>query len=119
MTKGEALAKLGLCLLAVGFTGVFFINWCDLVYQCGCTFLWTGASAQCNIHQAQPPHCPWCTNTTAAGGALIFTVLTQTALTWLPGPLTWLRAMAVFAASPIAAAAAGAVIGLAAGYWSS
>jgi len=33
---------------------------CNLVFKCGCSWLWTTAAAHCNIHNAAPPHCPWC-----------------------------------------------------------
>ena len=46
-------------LIAVTFTSVFFINYCDLVFQCGCTFLWSGADAHCNVHHG-PKRCPFC-----------------------------------------------------------
>ena len=35
---------------AAAFTSVFFIDFCNLVYQCGCRSLWAGADAACNIH---------------------------------------------------------------------
>lgn len=112
------LLKLGLFAAAAAFTGVFFINWCDLAYQCGCTFLWAGAADHCNIHNSNPPHCPWCANTSAGGMAFGFTLLVQALVVWRPGPVTTGRALAALAASPVAAGAAGMVIGLAAGYWS-
>jgi hypothetical protein len=31
---------------------------CNLFFHCGCA--WNGP-AHCNIHNASPPHCPWCT----------------------------------------------------------
>jgi hypothetical protein len=34
---------------------------CDAIFACGCTWLFTGAAAHCNIHAPQPPHCPACT----------------------------------------------------------
>jgi hypothetical protein len=48
-----------IAFVAVTFTSVFFINYCDLVFQCGCTFLWSGADAHCNIHHG-PKRCPFC-----------------------------------------------------------
>ena len=35
---------------------------CNLVFKCGCSWLWTTAAAHCNIHNAAPPHCPWCSH---------------------------------------------------------
>jgi hypothetical protein len=111
-------AKLGLFAVATAFTGVFFINWCNLIYQCGCTFLWAGAGAHCNVHAPQPPHCPFCVNTAAAGAAFGLTLMAQGAVSLWPGPLTRLRAIAAFVASPVVVTTAGAVLGLASGYWS-
>jgi len=48
-----------IALVAMTFTSVFFINYCDLMFQCGCTFLWAGADAHCNIHHG-PKRCPFC-----------------------------------------------------------
>lgn len=110
-------SKWALFAAAAGVTGVFFINWCDLIYQCGCTFLWSGASAHCNIRQPGPPDCPWCADPAIAGGALAFTLLVQAAVVWRKGQLTPLRAILAVAASPAAAAAAGWVIGAVQGYW--
>jgi len=117
MRAGRTLAKVGLFVAAIAFTGLFFINYCDFLYQCGCTFLWAGAAMECNIHNPHPPHCPWCVNTTAAGGALAFTVFAQAAVAFWPGPLNRMRALGVFVVSPAAAGAAGIAIGLATGYW--
>ena len=118
MTKRLWLIKLGVLAAAAAFTGVFFINWCDMVFQCGCTYSWAGAADHCNIHHASPPHCPWCANQTAAGASLGFTLLAQAAVVWWPGRFGVLRAAAAFVASPLAAGAAGVVVGLATGYWS-
>ncbi|HUG54861.1 MAG TPA: hypothetical protein VMR21_14725 [Vicinamibacteria bacterium] len=41
---------------------------CDLLFRCGCTWVWAGAAAHCNIHNPHPPYCPVCTDTRA--GAL-------------------------------------------------
>lgn len=55
-------------LVAVGVTAVLFVNWCDVVFQCGCRSLWNGIAADCNIHAATGPHCPWCEHPLAGGG---------------------------------------------------
>jgi hypothetical protein len=34
---------------------------CDALFDCGCTWLFTGAAAHCNMHAPRPPHCPACT----------------------------------------------------------
>ena len=35
---------------------------CDLVFDCGCTWVFAGADAACDVHQAGPPDCPPCSN---------------------------------------------------------
>lgn len=48
--------------IAIAFSMVFMLPLCGWMFRCGCTFLWTEGYgyAQCNIHQAGSPHCPWC-----------------------------------------------------------
>jgi hypothetical protein len=46
--------------IAAVLTSVFFIDFCDWVYDCGCRSLWAGAASHCNIHRANVRHCPWC-----------------------------------------------------------
>ena len=40
---------------------------CDLLFRCGCTWVWAGAAAHCNIHNPLPPHCPVCTDMFVGG----------------------------------------------------
>ncbi len=47
-------------ILGAVVTSVFYIDFCNLVYQCGCASLWAGADAHCNVHNATGRHCPWC-----------------------------------------------------------
>jgi hypothetical protein len=39
---------------------VFLLPMCGLIFQCGCSNLWSGRDLHCNIHDPAPPHCPWC-----------------------------------------------------------
>jgi hypothetical protein len=103
---------------AAGFTGIYFINWCHMVYQCGCTFLWAGYADHCNIHNAAPPHCPWCAHADFATIAFVSTIGAQAFVSFWPGPLKWLRVIAALAASPVTAAITGWLIGMYVGYWS-
>jgi hypothetical protein len=58
--------------LASAVTAVLYLPVCDLVYDCGCTWVFAGGSSKCNIHNAAPPHCPACTRgLPALGLALI------------------------------------------------
>src|SRR5215204_1529477 len=52
--------KIAIAVIAAAVTSVFYINFCNLVYQCGCRSLWNGADAMCNIHSHTARHCPWC-----------------------------------------------------------
>ena len=55
-------------LLALAVTGIFFVDWCAVVFQCGCLSLWNGNATYCNIHAPMGPHCPWCAHPLAGGG---------------------------------------------------
>ena len=55
-------------LLALAVTGIFFVDWCAVVSQCGCLSLWNGNATYCNIHAPMGPHCPWCAHPLAGGG---------------------------------------------------
>ena len=47
-------------LIGAGFASVFFLNFCDAVYQCGCRSLWDGADAHCNVFDETNRDCPFC-----------------------------------------------------------
>ena len=51
-----------LAVSAVVSASVFMPPVCNLLFKCGCSWLWTTAAAHCNIHNAEPPHCPWCSH---------------------------------------------------------
>ena len=39
---------------------------CGLLFDCGCTWPWSGLESHCNIHDEQAVHqCPWCVSTIA------------------------------------------------------
>lgn len=105
---------------ALGATLVFFINVCDLVFDCGCRSLWNGAAADCNIHREAPPHCPWCAHPLAGGGtAFLAAALAEWAIVFgsMGGlGLLW-RALLALAAFPLASGLAGWLAGLFFGYW--
>ncbi len=112
-----AAAKTALFVGAAAFTGVFFINWCHMAYQCGCTFLWAGGSEMCNINTPGAPDCPWCARADLAAIAFFATLGSQAAVAYWPGLLRWPRALLAFVASPLSAAITGRLIGLYVGYW--
>jgi hypothetical protein len=111
--------RLVIFLAAAMVTSVLFINFCNLVYQCGCESLWAGAADHCNIHNPQSRHCPWCSIGTAGGIAIwacIVAVQALVAFRWqgigfLP------RAIFALLAFPVTGAILAVLIGLAQGYW--
>ncbi len=52
------LAASALLTLAVG--ALTFLPICNLHFDCGCVTLWGGAADHCDIHDPEPPNCPWC-----------------------------------------------------------
>jgi len=56
---------------AFAVTSLTYHAICNLVFRCGCSWLFAGGTDTCNIHVAGPPDCPVCTNV-AAG--IAFTV---------------------------------------------
>jgi len=117
--RGVRRSNLGIFLAAVTVNSVFFINFCAIVFQCGCASLWSGADARCNVHLAELHHCPWCANGLAASmapWALITAV--QAVISFWPRPMwTVVRLVAAMGAFPAAGAVIAWVYGLALGYW--
>lgn len=112
----RAKAALFACAAATAY--VFFIDWCDFIFRCGCESLWAAAAAHCNVHEASPPHCPWCVEQGRYGGAAFAAaVIAQAGTAFRRGPLTPARALLVFLAFPAASALAGAAAALWTGYW--
>lgn len=113
------LKRLAVFLGAASVASLLFINFCNLVFQCGCRSWWGGAADHCNIHMAGVPHCPWCTY--AASGYLSFAaiVAAQALVAFWPG--TWGtggRLLAALLAFPLVGGLAALVVGLWTGYWS-
>ena len=105
--------------IAVLVMAVFFVDFCALVFQCGCRSLWNGISTYCNIHAASGPHCPWCEHPLAGGGvAFGVTLLAQWAAFFLPKNVSLgKRCLLAVIAFPLAAAIVALVQGLVWGYW--
>ena len=47
---------------AIVTASVFMPPVCNLLFKCGCSYLWTTAAQHCNVHHSLPPHCPWCSH---------------------------------------------------------
>ena len=101
---------------SAALTSVFFINFCALVFQCGCRSLWAGADAACNIHRAGVHHCPWCEHNPALGyGGMIGL---QALISFWPSGFSWPARLAAAAlAFPLFGGVAALAYGLASGYW--
>jgi hypothetical protein len=98
---------------------VFFIDFCDLVYRCGCNSLWNGAAQACNIHSHGNRHCPWCSIGSAGAVAVWFSVISVqcfVALGWAGLPLI-LRVVLTLAAFPITAGILALGMGVVLNYW--
>jgi hypothetical protein len=112
------ISRAAILAIAVAFTCVFFINFCDLVYGCGCTWLWAGAADHCNIHTG-PKHCPWCA-IGEAGQFIVWLsiVIPQAVVSFWPSAWGWhLRLALALCAFPAFGSIAALVVGLWKGYW--
>ncbi|HUP22372.1 MAG TPA: hypothetical protein VNB06_05470 [Thermoanaerobaculia bacterium] len=106
-------------VVAVGLSGAFLINLCDLVYACGCRSWWNGAAEACNIANADPPHCPWCTaGWWGLGLPLGAIAAAQAAVLLWPGRASLLaRTLLAAAAFPAIGTAVAVLWGMIVGYW--
>ena len=102
----------------MGVTSLLFINFCALVFRCGCHSLWAGADASCNVHRAGVHHCPWCAHNPAF--AYLAMIVPQAIISFWPSALSWPSRLAgAVLAFPIFGGVAAAVYGFASGYWKS
>lgn len=94
-------------------TWALYINVCQLIFQCGCTWLWAGAATQCNIHRPGVKHCPVCMLPSVEYHALLAMILAaQAYCLWRD---QWAGAVLSF---PLLASAQCLVLGWYVGYWS-
>jgi hypothetical protein len=120
LRRKPAVGRVAIATAAAAFTSVFFIDFCNLVYQCGCRSLWAGADAACNIHTYGVRHCPWC-SIGAAGGILIWASIvgSQIFIALRSRYLRWYStAVASFAMFPLVGGVLALGLGLWFGYWS-
>lgn len=113
------IGRAAVLAVCAAVTTVFFINFCSLLYGCGCTFLWSGAAAHCNIHAATGRHCPWCVAGEATQrGIYLSMVATQALIVFWPLPWGWGRRLVLgLLAFPAVGTVIGLVMGLVQGYW--
>ena len=108
-----------ICLVAFAVTSVLFINFCDLVYACGCRSLWNGADAHCNIHAQHGKHCPWCSHGKLGYGLIFASIVVPEFLVALAlRRRSWMAGLAATLLSfPIFGGIAALAVGLWDGYW--
>ena len=53
----KLLSPFAVCILLLA---IFFTPLCGWLFRCGCTFLWSGASVHCSVHDPARADCPWC-----------------------------------------------------------
>ena len=112
------LVRVAVVALGAALTHVFFVQFCDILFGCGCRALWAGADVACNVHNSQPPHCPWCLDGGVYGtGSFGAIIVVQIGLGASPGIGLAARAIAILAAFPVIGALAGLLAGLLTGYW--
>jgi hypothetical protein len=111
--------RVGVFFAATVVTSVLFINFCNLVYQCGCESLWAGAAEHCNIHNPESRHCPWCTIGTMGAVAIYGCIVAVQALVAFRWQGLGFLPRAIFAllAFPATGAILALLTGLAQGYW--
>lgn len=106
--------------VSAAVTLVFFIDFCGLLFQCGCRSWWAGAADHCNIHTAGVHHCPWCVMALGWQLATLGAILSSQAASALLLPARWpwyARLAGAVAAFPVSGAALGAVAGICFKYW--
>jgi hypothetical protein len=78
VTTSGTRRRLLAAVLALAGAAILFLPLCDLVFDCGCTWPLLGGAEHCNMHAAQPPHCPLCRGPRVYG--LTFSVVLFAAL---------------------------------------
>jgi hypothetical protein len=114
------LKRLAVFLGAATAASLLFINFCNLVFQCGCRSLWAGAADHCNIHMAGVPHCPWCASGGLSGYVSFAAIVIVQALVafWPGGGGIARRLLVALLAFPVVGGISAVVSALVTGYWS-
>lgn len=114
------LVSTAAALAAVTITSVFFIDFCNLVYRCGCDHLWAARDAHCNIHTPGAKHCPWCA-IGFGGGTMVWLAMAVPQAVLAFKPERWpvgKRFAAALIAFPVIGGILALGMGLMTGYWS-
>ena len=113
------IKRTAIFLFSATLTSVFIINFCALIYRCGCHSFWAGAAEECNIHSFESHHCPWCSIGTNGFIAVVLGIVAvQAALSFGPhrGGLM-ARLLSSLIAFPVAGSVIAVALGLWQGYW--
>lgn len=118
MTAVAKWQRVVVMAVAIAVTCGFFINFCDLAYRCGCTFLWAGAADHCNVHHG-PKRCPWCVIGDAGQFAVwLWIAIPQALASFWPNGWRWPARLALaLIAFPVMGGLAALAVGLWYGYW--
>ena len=107
-----------LAISAAVVTSVLFLDFCNLMYACGCRSWWAGADAMCNIHHADARHCPWCTIGLSGSFAVWLAIVgTQASFALRSGGGWFVRSLTTFGTFPFLGGIIALAIGWAQGYW--
>jgi hypothetical protein len=107
-----------LAVSAAAVTSILFLDFCNLMYACGCRSWWAGADAMCNIHHAGTRHCPWCAIGLVGSFAVWSAIVGVQAFVALRFGVGWFsRSLLTFAMFPALGGAIAGAIGWAQGYW--
>jgi hypothetical protein len=96
-----------------------FLDFCNLMYRCGCRSLWAGADRSCNIYTVGVHHCPWCAIGLTGSFFVWATIIAaQVFLALRPGGASALaRFVSSVCAFPVVGGFLATCIGLWLGYW--
>jgi hypothetical protein len=111
------IKRLAVFAAAATVAAMLFINFCNLVFQCGCRSWWGGAADHCNIHIDDVPHCPWCTSDSGYFSFVAILVVQALIAFWPGNQGTLPRLLAALVAFPVVGGIGAVVAGLATGYW--
>lgn len=113
------LSRVFIAAGAAAVTSAFFIDFCDLVYRCGCRSLWAGADAACNVHVHGVKHCPWCSIGMSGALAVWGTIVAvQAFMAMRPGGAGMVsRIILSIGAFPVVGGILALALGVWLGYW--
>jgi hypothetical protein len=119
--RSSLLARCAILVAAAAVAAAFLTDFCHLVYRCGCTSPWTGGAEHCNIQQAGPPDCPWCSygwwGLIVPLGAIVAVQAAVALPSWRLGIA--LRLVVALLAFPLVGGIVAVAFGLVSGYWRS